>query len=182
MNVPPAYDMDALTGASPTRYSDEELRAFVGEKAADYYLAKWRPLRRGLAQSAGFNWAAAFFNVAWFIHRRMWAWGMGLGFGMSILGVALQADGVNPTIWSLAEMAAFGFLANVVLYRRATRVIDEARASFPLDPLPEIARRGGTGASVSWLWMLALLFLVAAFIALSLPRLDPGQFIQPALR
>jgi hypothetical protein len=145
-----------------------EVDTFAGRKGR-YYWHFWSRARPG-RRFAGFNWAAAIFNLTWLLYRRMYsefAVALGaavtLGVGELFLEPLIGKDAGRTVsrIDSLALGLVVGFLGNWLYLRRARAAVARARLlATPAEQHAFLASRGGT----SWLAVLISL-VVSALVA-----------------
>jgi hypothetical protein len=150
-----------------TDLTREQVHSFVGRRSG-YYWDRWSRAELG-RKFAGFNWAAAFFNLTWLLYRRMYReFGIGLG-AMAVLGLAeaflepmigKDNSATLSRIDNLVPVVALGILGNWLYLRRARDAIARTRhLATPAERHAFLAARGGT----SWL---AVLVGVGASVAL----------------
>jgi hypothetical protein len=161
--------------------SDEDLlRAFVGTRAQDYYLAYFARARaRGYAPIA-WHWPALFFGILWLAYRRLYPWALALfaapyiaGFVAALAEQAWPGSGA-PLLWTIV-LGLLGvwlpLYANALYYRHAIGAIAAARTRHPGDSDAQrawLATRGGA------LPLLPFVVLALAFLLLSLAGVAPA--------
>ncbi len=169
-------DLASSQGTAAHDLTREEVRAFVGDKSANYYWRSWQRVQGG-GLRAGFNFAAFFLNFAWLLYRKMYREFLVLAAALVGLGVvhgvieALTEKNLDAIdkVENVVVAVTMGLLANGLYLRRAQRVIGNARAQEP-DPARREAllrARGGT----SWL---GLLIGIAVSIALGIVAASGG--------
>jgi hypothetical protein len=151
--APPRTDVGGAATLEPAEaLTPEEIRAFVGPRAAGYYGRRWsRALATG--RLPGFNWAAMVCNFLWLLYRRMYKeLAIALGATMALAAVVELLPGtvaaqLSPAL-DFAPGVVIGVLGNWLYLRRARRAVAAARAlPSPDQRFTELVRRGG----VSWL-------------------------------
>ena len=129
--------------AERTRLIEDDLRTYVGDEA-DYYLEMWRPLLKNGRGFVGFNWPATLFGAFWFLYRKMY------GTGAAFLVLITVIGGIGGYQQSIPAWIMLGFLANLIYYRKAKRVVTKVRFDHPDDPVDSsmLAKIGGTNGTV----------------------------------
>jgi hypothetical protein len=141
---------------------DHQVSAYEAFVQDEYYMKVLQPLLSATNGGRRFNWAAALFGMTWCFYRKMYGTGLLLLVGTSVIafvfGVVsmillpdMDVEGQAFTwtfigVWVLAVRVPFGFLANRIYFRKATRVIKKARIKdLSLDELlGHLRDRGGT--------------------------------------
>lgn len=154
----------------------QELRAFVGESSADYYIQAWGPALDGRGRAGGFNIAAFFFTVTWLLYRKMYRVSL-LVCGLALAEVALEAAvlrafrrteraaealGGVSCFASLVFVVVVGTYGNAWYLGHARRVIAEVRARrLPEEQhLKALAWRGGTSLTAALVLSVAFTLLL----------------------
>ncbi|WP_456402382.1 DUF2628 domain-containing protein [Persephonella sp.] len=150
--------------------TNEELRAFIGEKA-DYYMEKFEKFEKG--NSVSWNWAAFFFGVLWMFYRKMYLYGLGaLGF-ITIVNVALEIMKTSPVInlgVSLWLWVGFGVFGNYIYYLFVKNKIKEIKEKNQnsQEIIQILERSGGVNKLVLYIFgALAVIYLISIFITAS---------------
>ncbi len=150
--------------------TNEELRAFIGEKA-DYYMEKFEKFEKG--NSVSWNWAAFFFGVLWMFYRKMYLYGLGaLGF-ITIVNVALEIMKTSPVInlgVSLWLWVGFGVFGNYIYYLFVKNKIKEIKEKNQnsQEIIQILERFGGVNKLVLYIFgALAVIYLISIFITAS---------------
>jgi hypothetical protein len=160
----PRADTSAPTPPPASALTREEVAAFVGDRRSDYFWGKWKPVMDSGSLFAGFSWPAGFFNVLWFLYRKMYR-------EFAIVFVILLAVGELTSLVSLEKaldrvinfvgIAVVGSIGVGLYLRRARRVIAAARLAEPdLERRLALLRRKG-GTSVLWPLLVAALLIAA---------------------
>jgi hypothetical protein len=154
--APPRSDEEMAGPPVAGDLTREDIYAFAGQRRGGYYWYHWS--RAGAGRGfAGFNWAAAIFNLSWLLYRRMYVeFGVGLGVTgtITVAEVLLQPVLGKEVAQLLSRLDNFlpvvvvGFLGNRLYLRRARAAVALARPlATPADRHAFLAARGGT----SWL-------------------------------
>jgi hypothetical protein len=158
-----------IVAAEPGPVSDltrEEVDAFVGDRGSHFW-GKWRPAMKSGSLFAGFSWAAAFFNVLWFLYRKMYReFGVALlaPFLIGAVGALVHEPGLER-ISNLALVATCGALGNGLYLRRARLVVADARRAEPeLERRLALLRKKG-GTSILWPLLVAALLIALSVAA-----------------
>ena len=161
--APPQTESGTSSGDAPTQ---EEVEAFVG-KNHSYYYFKWRTRGRWDELWAGFNWAAAIFNVFWLVYRRMYVeavvvfaidyvldyvpWLLANVFGLQGTFEALS------WVFDIALSVMVGVAGNGLYRRRSVAAVGLARRETdPARRTDVLIARGGTRGWAPFLLLLAL--------------------------
>jgi Protein of unknown function (DUF2628) len=129
----------------------DEVDAFVGKRAAHFW-SKWRPVMASGSWTAGFSWAAGFFNFLWFLYRKMYREFAICLLGETVLGylVGLVAGRDVDRVFNAVGFAIVGTLGNGLYLRRARIAVAAARQAEPdLERRLALLRKKG-GTSILW--------------------------------
>ncbi len=126
-----------------TADTDHQVSPYEAFAQDEYYTKAWQPLLSATNGGVRFNWAAALLGMTWCFYRKMYATGLllvvGAGVIMIVFGVVvkilipemdIEGQAFTSTailVWWFAIRVPFGFLANRIYFRKATRVIKKAR-------------------------------------------------------
>ncbi len=159
---------DAPTELAPATSSPTPgLAATYDAYAQDpYYLNAWGPKLGTSTTGRRFNWPAAIFGMTWCFYRKMYGVGLllvvaffaltfvlGLLMGFALAVFVPSLDGGTHELSILLSVAtllivrvSFGFLANSIYFRKASRAIQDAAADgVTAEELPNhLAQAGGT--------------------------------------
>ncbi|WP_052352968.1 DUF2628 domain-containing protein [Neobacillus dielmonensis] len=136
------------SGSVPEAQGDEELRLFVGEKKANYYLKKWKNAKKN---NQSWNWAAFLGGFLWAGYRKMYhviLIGTGIFLVFDIITLFLSqewADRINYGI-TTATGVVLGLSGNYYYSLTAKKKIDKIKAAFPNNfekQQTEIKKQGG---------------------------------------
>lgn len=140
-----------------TKLSDADLKAFVSDDRADYYIERWKPDKTTRKIRTGWNWAAAFLGPIWLIYRRMYEIA-GILLGVVLLELLfhdylfnyyLDIPEIAETVeflFGIAYFVACGAYGNYWYFRRAEKTILRVRQrGLPEDQHnTQLAEYGGT--------------------------------------
>jgi|SRR5579859_424832 len=171
--APPAAESLAEHGERVGEISPDEVTAFVVSNDR-YYRRSWAQLMHGRRSGllAGFNKAAFFLSLFWLLYRKMYKeFFLFAGPGL-VIGILTQMIPVDPSldrtidhVINIAVASTVGTLGNGLYFRRARRVIEQARREEPdrAKRISYLRRRGGT----TMIGPLVLLFVIVGSIALA---------------
>ena len=141
-----------------------DLDAFVGSNAA-YYRDRW--MTHLQTSRKGWNWAAFFCFYYWMIYRRMyleaiavWVTTIVVRIFVGSFSVLISLAGpvalfLFSVIVFLAELAAIGWIGNILYYKKYLRVYDRTYWMQPDERYKVLRQKGGTS-----MWAVILLFLL----------------------
>ncbi len=158
---------------------EEALKAAIGPRNQDRYLAIFSRFEQDGKASASWHWPAFFFSFAWFLYRRMWLYGLlylvalpVLGvFVMTLLGVVLGQAGVwvGVLLHLVVAYVLLPMYADALYYRHCKSKIQEAGGETE-SSLNRIWALGGTsGAGLAIALLLHLVPTVGVVAAVALP-------------
>ena len=167
--------------------SSGDLRAFAGSQATisplmkpvDYYVPRWSAVLSEQSRNGGFNWAAAFFGMAWCCWRKLYGLAVVILLAelvstLLVVTIFTQGFGEDPTpetiglqawIATLPVRFLLGAHANNLYLGQAIRAVSEARRTHATTEAQHgfLAARGGT----SWLALGVLFGIRLALFATS---------------
>jgi hypothetical protein len=158
--------------------SDEALlRAFVGPRNADYYLAYFaRAEARGYAPIS-WHWPALLLGILWLVYRRLYVAALALFVASNLIGIVAGAaeqqwpGSGNPILMTFL-VAVMGLWlplhANALYYRHARAAIEAARTLYPGDVAAQTASMASRGG-VRPQFAAALVALIVLSLLLSAP-------------
>ena len=148
--------------------NEEQMRAYVGEEKADYYLKHWR------LQSTKMNWAAFFITGFWMIYRKMYAYAaiffaiiMTESFLSEIIAVSVFGLETTPSAYdsamNIAVAVTMGMMGNTMYRRHVEKQI--AKEGTDLDRLKML---GGTNPLAAWVSLGIFILLIAGLVTLGM--------------
>lgn len=167
--------------------SSADLHAFAGAEATisplmrsvDYYVPRWSAMLSQQSRNGGFNWAAAFFGMAWCCWRKLYALAAVILLAelvstLLVVSIFTQGFGGEPSpetiglqawIATLPVRFLLGAHANSLYLGQAIRAVNEARQTHASAEAQHsyLATRGRT----SWLALGVLFGIRIALFATS---------------
>lgn len=200
MGAAPRTATNSGASTSPPRSNEDLYRAAIGPSNLAYYLSYFARADAAGKTSLSWNWPAFFFVPAWYIHRKLYGWGVffaAFAVLVELFDKGLDRSFTTPLhsggLWSahtfvlvLLVVVPSAVFANGIYYRRTQRLLSEARStkSLPADQLLFVRERGGVLAFNGRNWLIGLVVVLAAFAAMwvigdSTPR-PPAASQRPA--
>jgi type II secretory pathway pseudopilin PulG len=171
-----------LVGAAAAGTSeDEEWRAVIGPKNADYYLPKFAAAESG--DYYRWHWPAFFVTGYWLLYRKMWGWSLMylivipivgsllLGVLGAIAGPKSNVTAFLPLVWFLFILIAPPLVANQLYYSHCRNLIARTRQRFPdrARQLSYLDAKGGTSAIAIIIILVLAIAIVGILAAIALP-------------
>ncbi|GKX63370.1 hypothetical protein SOASR032_19390 [Pragia fontium] len=143
-SVNPYAVSDVITGtaqSTPAAATNEYSKIFVGSKYYSFF-------PQGQDIPKGWNWAAFFLGVFWFIYRKMYGYAaiyLGLGFLLTVIESLMGVSEAMMNVTSIALGIGAGMLANKLYKQHMDKKIAETLAVAKGDDIvPALAAKGGT--------------------------------------
>jgi hypothetical protein len=165
----PVAEISAAAPPPAAELTREEVEAFVGARRATFYWGRWRSPMQSGSIFAGFSWAAGFFNILWFLYRKMYREFAVLFVALVALSILTEVTGASglDRIINLLAFVTAGSLGVGLYLRRARIVVAAARQVEPdLERRLALLRKKG-GTSLLWPLLAAAILVGLSFLGLA---------------